>query len=540
MGVIRNALNEGILGPVLRRFTNQMPSNLPAGLGGPASQWSTGYDGGGYRRRIKGWTPVQYTTNTILTASGTTLRARTRDVLRNNPHANAACESFVANLIGTGIKPSSLFTEDADLREGIMRLWMDWTDECDADGIADFYGMQTITARALFEAGELFVRYRNRKSADGFLVPLQIQLLESDMCPYWMNMQAPNGNWIMNGIELDFLGRRAAYWFYPIHPGDMPIEQTANLDPVRVPASEVLHIFKCTRPGQMRGVPLITPALIRLYFLDQYDDAELERKRIAAMFAGFITSATPEDVVPIDGLDETSDQEGIGLSGLEPGTLQTLLPGEDIKFSEPADVGGTYEAYQYRQQLAVFGALGIPYSLCTSDLRRANYSSLRGSIVEYRRKLEQFQHNIFVYQMCMPIYKRWLDAAVLAEALPIEASDYMLRQSDYQRCKWIPQRNDWVDPLKDRQAEKLAVDSGFKSRSDVVEAEGNDPEQNDLRIKADAEREEALDLVFPVVYAAANQPNTPSEQAAADQAQADQQQAAADAAEQAVSEGEAA
>jgi lambda family phage portal protein len=534
MGAIRNALSEGILGRWIKpsRGYRAQQSGLPSwGSGSNTSNWSTGYDGGGYRRRLKGWVPTQNTTNTILTASGTTLRARTRDVLRNNPHANAACESFVANLIGTGIKPSSLFTEDEELRDGIMRLWADWTDECDADGIADFYGMQTIVARGLFEAGEVFVRYRNRRVEDGFLVPLQLQLLESDMCPYWMNMQAPNGNWIMNGIELDFLGRRAAYWFYPIHPGDMPIEQTGTMDPVRVPASEVLHIFKCTRPGQMRGVPLITPALIRLYFLDQYDDAELERKRIAAMFAGFVTSPAPEDVVPIDGLDETSDQDGIGLSGLEPGTLQTLLPGEDIKFSEPADVGGTYEAYQYRQQLAVFGALGIPYSLCTSDLRRANYSSLRGSIVEYRRKLEQFQHNIFVYQMCMPIYRRWLDTAILSEALPLASSDYLLRQTEYQRCKWIPQRNDWVDPLKDRQAEKLAVDAGFKSRSDVIEAEGNDPVENDERIAADAEREEKLDLVFPVVYAAATQPNTPSEQAAqdaADQAAADQAAEAAD------------
>jgi lambda family phage portal protein len=534
MGAIRNALSEGILGRWIKpsRGYRAQQSGLPSwGIGSNTSNWSTGYDGGGYRRRLKGWVPTQNTTNTILTASGTTLRARTRDVLRNNPHANAACESFVANLIGTGIKPSSLFTEDEELRDGIMRLWADWTDECDADGIADFYGMQTIVARGLFEAGEVFVRYRNRRVEDGFLVPLQLQLLESDMCPYWMNMQAANGNWIMNGIELDFLGRRAAYWFYPIHPGDMPIEQIGTMDPVRVPASEVLHIFKCTRPGQMRGVPLITPALIRLYFLDQYDDAELERKRIAAMFAGFVTSPAPEDVVPIDGLDETSDQDGIGLSGLEPGTLQTLLPGEDIKFSEPADVGGTYEAYQYRQQLAVFGSLGIPYSLCTSDLRRANYSSLRGSIVEYRRKLEQFQHNIFVYQMCTPIYRRWLDTAILSEALPIGSADYLLRQTEYQRCKWIPQRNDWVDPLKDRQAEKLAVDAGFKSRSDVIEAEGNDPVENDERIAADAEREEKLDLVFPVVYAAATQPNTPSEQAAqdaADQAAADQAAEAAD------------
>jgi len=529
MGFVRDLLSEGVLG----RFVKPSRNYRAQQQNGFGTIWSTGFDGAGHRRRLKSWTPTQNTTNTILTSAGTTLRARTRDMMRNNPHANAACESFVANLIGTGIKPSSLFNENNDMRETIMKLWMDWNEECDADGIADFYGMQTITGRALFEAGEVFIRYRDRRVSDGYLVPLQLQLLESDMCPYGLNKKADNGNWIMNGIELDFLGKRAAYWFYPIHPGDMPIEEVSSMEPVRVPASEVLHVFKCTRPGQMRGVPLVTPAMIRLYHLDQYDDAELERKRIAAMFAAFVTSPAPEDVLPIDAIDDTSLQENIGLSGLEPGTMQTLLPGEDIKFSEPADVGGTYEAYQYRQQLAVFGALGIPYSLCTSDLRRANYSSLRGSIVEYRRKLEQFQRNILVFQMCAPVWKRWLDTAVLAEALPIGESEYMLRQKDYQRARWIPQRNDWVDPLKDRQAEKLAVDSGFKSRSDVVEAEGFDPVLNDERIKADAEREEKLDLVFPVVYAAANQPNTPSEQVAQDAADEAAQQQALDAAQEA-------
>jgi lambda family phage portal protein len=465
-----------------------------------AKKFRNDFDGGRSRRRLKSWQPTQSTINTIISSSGNLLRARCRDVLRNNPHATAASDSFTSNLIGTGIKPSSLLTEQPDLRQAMMKLWLDWTDQCDADGIADFYGMQTIVARALFEAGECFIRLRPRQVEDGFLVPLQIQLLESEMCPFEKNGLATNGNYIMNGIELDHIGRRAAYYFHPIHPGDIPIEtMPVSMQPVRIPASEVLHIFRCTRPGQMRGVPLVTPALVRLFLLDQYDDAELERKRIAAMFAGFITTATPEDVIPIDGIDDSADQLNVGLSGLEPGTMQTLLPGEDIKFAEPADVGGSYEAYQYRQQLALFAALGIPYSLATSDLRRANYSSLRGSIVEYRRKIEQFQHNVIVFQMCAPIWRRWMDTAVLAQALPIPESTYLLNKITYQRAKWIPQRNDWVDPLKDRQAEKLAVDAGFKSRSDVVEAEGHDPEENDLRIAADHEREEKLGLVFPIV-----------------------------------------
>jgi lambda family phage portal protein len=545
VGVLRNLVSEGILGGLIRdrpKYKNQWQQS--SWWGGPAPMRS-GYDAAGFRRRLSTWLPSQYTTNVILTSSGRLLRSRCRDVMRNNPHAVAAGESFAANVIGTGIKPSSLYNENPRLRSVLQALWNDWVDECDADGIADFYGLQTIVARALFECGECFVRFRNRKVDDGFLVPLQLQLLESDMCPYEWNMQAPNGNWIMNGVELDSIGRRTAYWFFPTHPGDMPIEPVATLQPVRVPASEVLHIYKCTRPGQVRGVPLLTPALVRMFFLDQYDDAELERKRIAAMFAGFVTAAVPEDVLAdvntqtamsnyYAGLYGVADADtDVGVAPLEPGTMQTLRPGEDVKFSEPADVGGSYEAFQYRNLLSVYAAVGIPYSIGTSDLRRANYSSLRGSIVEFRRRVEQLQRNVFVFQMCRPIWKRWLDTAILASALDVDAATYLMRKVVFQRVKWIPQRNDWVDPLKDRQAEKLAVDAGFKSRSDVIEAEGFDPEENDQRIKADADRAEQLDLTFPVVYAAASQPMAPSDQAAAEQAKADAQDAADQAAQEA-------
>ena len=268
----------------------------------------------------------------------------------------------------------------------------------------------------------------------------------------------------------------------------------------------------------MRGVPLVTPALVRMFLLDQYDDAELERKRIAAMFAGFVTTATPEDVIPIDGVDASAPQENIGLSGLEPGTMQTLLPGEDIKFSEPADVGGSYEAYQYRQQLALFAALGIPYTLATSD------SAARELLVAarlHRRVPAASSSSSSTTSSSFRCARRSGGGGSTRRCWPRRSTSRRASTSrirpTYQRAKWIPQRNDWVDPLKDRQAEKLAVDAGFKRRSDVIEAEGYDPEENDRRIKADKDREEKLDLVFPVVYAAASQPLSPSDQAAADQ-----------------------
>ncbi|WP_155518365.1 phage portal protein, partial [Ralstonia solanacearum] len=63
--------------------------------------------------------------------------------------------------------------------------------------------------------------------------------------------------------------------------------------------------------------PWLSRALVKLNELDQYDDAELVRKKTAAMFAGFVTRQSPEDNLMGEGLP---DEAGISLLGLEPGT----------------------------------------------------------------------------------------------------------------------------------------------------------------------------------------------------------------------------
>jgi len=463
--------------------------------------WSTwggaGFQGAAARRRLSQWLPNKGTINTLVTQGGEILRDRARDMVRNNPHAASAADSYVGNLIGSGIKPSSTIP-DPDLRQEVNRLWADWSQECDADNMVDFYGMQEIVARSIFEAGEVFIRFRPRAPEDGLCVPLQLHLIESDLLDYAYNMLAPNGNLIMNGVEFDNTHRRVAYHFWPYHPGQVVIEAIRDFRyRVRVPADEILHIFKPRRPGDVRGVPLVSSALVKLFMLDQYDDAELDRKKVAAMFAGFVKSPSPEDMLPDmqTAMPPASYTGDDGLVTLEPGTIQTLLPGEDITFSQPAAVGGDYEPFQYRQLLPVFQAMGVPYALGTGDLRRANYSSLRGAIVEYRRRLTQMQTNCIIFQMCKPIWNRWLRDAVFSRSINIR--DFASDPRTYLGVKWIPPRWEWVDPLKDQHAEKLAVDSGFKARSDVIEEMGDDPLDIDLRIKQDHLREKALGLDFP-------------------------------------------
>ena len=87
---------------------------------------------------------------------GPRLLARARELVVTNGYAANACEAFASNLVGDGIKPSSLI-EDAALRDRVQRLWLAWTDEADADGLTDFYGLQAMAAREMFVAGECFV-----------------------------------------------------------------------------------------------------------------------------------------------------------------------------------------------------------------------------------------------------------------------------------------------------------------------------------------------------------------------------------------------
>ncbi len=241
----------------------------------------------------------------------------------------------------------------------------------------------------------------------------------------------------------------------------------------------MLHIYRPIDAGQIRGLPHVAPAMVRLFLLDQYDDAELDRKKTAAMFAGFITKTAPEE--PMMG-EADADPDGAAIASLEPGTMQVLLPGEDVRFSSPADVGGGYEAFQYRTLLAVSASLGLPYHLVTGDVRQANYSSLRAELVEFRRRVGQLQHGVLVHQLCRAVWRRWLETAALSGALDLD--DPVAARP----VQWIPPRWDWVDPLKDIQAQVLAMEAGITSRRKVVEGTGYDIEEVDRENAADARR----------------------------------------------------
>jgi lambda family phage portal protein len=447
-----------------------------------------GFEAGQASRRLRHFQPSRAHLNTLIAAAGADITARARWLVRNNGYAANAIESWAGNVVGDGIKPSSLIA-DAELKARVQRLWLDWTDDSDAEGFTDFYGQQRRAAREVFIAGEVFFRFRPRRPEDGLMVPLQLQMIPSEMLPLSRNEQLPGGNVVRQGIEFDRVARRVAYHFLRRHPGDVTDPGLAG-ETVRVPAAEVIHVIDPVDAGQLRGISRFAPGIVKLFLLDQYDDAELDRKKVAAMHALFITTPAPAE--PFDIAE--SDEGGERTMDLQPGQIVMLEPGEEVQTSAPADVGQTYEPFQYRTLLQVSAALGIPYAYLSNDMLKANYSNSRLALLEFRRRIEAYQHSVMVWQICRRVWARWLDTAVMAGAIALP--DYEQQRRVYLGCSWLPPKWDWVDPLKDARAEIEQIEAGLKSRTQALAERGYDADQVDAEIAADRARERQLGLSF--------------------------------------------
>jgi lambda family phage portal protein len=443
---------------------------------------SGGFDAASGQRRLKGFTTSRAHVNALIAASGPEMNARARWLVRNNGYAANAIESWAANTVGDGISPNSSIAQ-ASRKDAVQRLWLAWTDDADAEGLTDFYGLQRRAAREVFMTGEVFLRFRPRRVEDGLVVPLQVQMLPSEMLPLNHNVVDGNGNVIRQGIEFDRVGRRVAFHFLRRHPGDST-DPGLSGETVRVPASDVLHIIDPVEAGQLRGVSRFAPAIVKLFLLDQYDDAELDRKKVAAMYAMFVTSPAPDN--PLAPPDEEYE--------VAPGQVVRLDPGEDVTVSAPADSGSTYEPFQYRTLLQISAALGIPYGYLSNDGAKGNFSNSRLSLIEFRRRVSAWQHSVMVFQMCRPVWARFMDTAVLAGTLRLPGYDR--RRAEYLACNWLPTKWDWVDPLKDANAEIAQIEAGLKSRTQAIAERGYDAEQVDAEIARERDRERRLGLDF--------------------------------------------
>lgn len=455
------------------------------------------YDAAGRGRRIAGWNPPQTGPNRALVGLNI-IRSRARDAVRNDWAGESATTKWTTTLIGIGIKARFDSITSTTRRKKVTDAFSDWCEVADADGVLNFFGLQTLVVRAWLESGECFARLRDRPLTSALGVPFQVQLLEADFCPYNLDIDAwpgmAPGNRIRQGIELTPDGQRAAYWMFPEHPGDWIIgipPTVASL--IRVPADQVLHVFEPKRPGQLRGVSALASVLIRLRNTTDFEDVTLDRQKLANLFTMFITRALPPDSADIDfdpdtGLPKWYDDNDNAVATLEAGMTQELQPGEDVKFANPPEAGTMFSDYMRTTHMGTFAGAGLPYELGSGDIRNVSDRTLRVVMQEFRRFAAARQWQVVIPMFCQKVVVKWAQSAVLAG---------IVRPNEYdsvRRPTWAPHGFEHIHPVQDPQGKILEIQAGIRSRSSVIGESGDDPIDVDNERAADQTREKALGL----------------------------------------------
>lgn len=439
------------------------------------------YEGNDSGRRTDGWNTGNSSANAEISTALPKMRDRARDLVRNNPYAARGVQVIANNMIGNGIMTQIKVDSKAEVsprEKKLNNIWRTWaeTTACDFDGIHTYAGLQRLVARAVPESGEVLIRIRRtgRRIVRGVngkpteIPPIQLQVLESDFLSVHKRTGVlQEGNQIIQGIEFDKFGQRVAYHLFLAHPGSNDLEFASKFSTMRVPANEILHMFRMDRPGQVRGMTWLANIMLRLRDFDIYEDAQLKRQQCAAMFTAFV-----HDLEGIDDAGEAREEIELG-EKLEPGMIELLPPGKDITLSKPpgADNYGEYTSVVLH---SIASGLGITYESMTGDLSTVNFSSGRMGWLEMHRNISTWQQNIMISQMLRPTFNWFLSGLDLIGENVKDA-----------RAVYTPPRREMIDPVKETQALKAAVRSGFKTQSDAIREAGKDPDTHYNEIQRD-------------------------------------------------------
>lgn len=435
------------------------------------------------------------------------IRQRSRQLTMDAPVIAGLYKTLTTNCVGEGLRPEP--TPDAGYlkmspeevkswKASVLLYWEMFaeTPNCDVYRRDNFYELTRLVSRAQDESGDVFVTMpmfsRRNVSFD-----LKLQVVEADCVADptgWESVKSwERGNDIYGGVEISEYGHILAYWFYTGHPLAQRIHPRLKGDLsardhwVRIPAygeetgrQNVLHLMESLRPGQRRGLPLITSVVELALTLDRYMKAEAVAAQIQALFTLIVTSENPEaaagEMEALMGDEEISGDDS--LIALGNGIVQYARPGEKVEPVNPTRPTSVFQAFVTSLQEMMGPSVGMPYELLVQRFN-ASYSASRAAMNMASTGFK-VKRAALIHDYCQPVYEAFMDEAVSKGW--VNAPGYwdnpIIRRA-YTRARWNGPAMPQIDLLKEVQAAELRVKYAISTLSEVTrELTGGDWNEN--------------------------------------------------------------
>lgn len=330
------------------------------------------------------------------------LRDRSRYEISNNSYARGICNTLADYTCGSGpklqIQPPP--GKPSDAYNTVEKLFGEWSQSINLP--QKLHAMHL----ALDGDGESFAML-TESNAPATPVSIDLRLYECDHFDDYSGMAQLQDD---AGVRIDSSGNAVEYAFLKDHPGDAL--QTFQ-DSSWVDASDIIHLFRKDRPGQLRGVPKTTPALPLFALLRRFSLATVVAAESAANFAAVLsgTATSDDNEYPLLPMQEMPVTRGM-LTALPDGVTLS-----QIKAEHP---NATFDEFVKAILREIARCLGVPAVLALGDASNYNYSSGRLDLQAFQRQVDVERELLFAPQL-RRIYQAWLrEALLIPEYLPAD------------------------------------------------------------------------------------------------------------------------
>lgn len=420
-----------------------------------------GYDAGGHGRANINWHAINESAEYTDRYDRGTVRARARDMERNSDIYNSLLSAFKRNVYGKGYTLQAK-TSKEKLNDELERLWKRWCKKqnCDVTGTQSLSQiLRMCVQRKKVDGGILIVK----AYTDQGFIPFQLQLFEVDELYDGAFFQNTPDSKVVGGIEYNRYNRPVAYYIKQYDIDGIP------LDPVKIPAKDVIFYTSKKRPSQIREMSDSAPMLSRIRDTNEFITSVSVKQRVEACLSVFIKKLQPTTTYGRS-TGEIKGKKSYDGKTITPGMIRELNVGEEVQVVNPSGQATDASSFTKLLNRIIAAGSGLSYEAVARDLSQVNYSSVRqGSIEDEMTYEEEIE---LLVEVMDEIYDTFVISCVLAGLVKIPK--FWDKKDEYLSHIWVKAPKRWIDPQKEASANKIAIATGQKTFKQIAGEQGRD------------------------------------------------------------------
>jgi lambda family phage portal protein len=378
-----------------------------------------------------------------------TLRERARYETSNNTYAKGLIEIIANDTVGKDI---NIQLGNSTLAAQVERDFRSWARKVHLS--RKLRCMRAAKARD----GEAFASLVTNPAVD-HPIKLDVQPFECDRVESWFTNVFKDNE--IDGIRFDEYGNPIAYRVLNHHPGDYRAYKKGGAAGEWIDRKYILHYFTTVRPGQVRGIPEITPALNLFGQLRKFTAAVLESASRAAEISAVIQTTLCPDNVSAELADPVTVIEA------ERNAIVSIPEGWTLNQLKPEQPAATYPDFKNEIINEIARTMNVPYCVAAGNSSGYNYASGRLDFQSYDRTIDVERRDLEA-DVILRVYEEWLKEYAYRKSLSPEEIEAV------ERPIVLYGKRGHVDPKKEADSDDTRLDNDTLTLSLYWAQQGED------------------------------------------------------------------